>query len=44
MAEGIEDTFKLALAQLNPVVGDIEGNLDQGPQGARALAKTPARI
>ena len=27
MAHAIKDKFKLALAQLNPVVGDLEGNL-----------------
>jgi len=36
MAEAIRDSFKLALAQLNPVVGDIEGNLET----ARAVRKT----
>ena len=29
MAQEIQDRFKLALAQANPVVGDIDGNLKQ---------------
>jgi len=38
MAKDTKDSFKLALAQLNPVVGDIAGNLDKarkvrGPLG-----------
>jgi NAD+ synthase len=38
MAGDTKDSFKLALAQLNPVVGDIEGNLEKarmvrGPLG-----------
>jgi NAD+ synthase len=33
MTKAITDTFKLALAQLNPVLGDIEGNLNK----ARAI-------
>jgi NAD+ synthase len=37
MAHQIKDSFKLALAQLNPVVGDLEGNLKKARQ-ARAQA------
>jgi NAD+ synthase len=37
MADRIEDSFKLALAQLNPVVGDLEGNLAKA-RAARASA------
>ncbi len=33
MAHAIKDSFKLALAQLNPVVGDIDGNREEGPRG-----------
>ncbi len=37
MTHQIKDTFKLALAQLNPVVGDLEGNLKKA-RAARAAA------
>ena len=37
MAHAIDDSFKLALAQLNAVVGDIEGNLKRA-RDARARA------
>jgi NAD+ synthase len=37
MAEATANSFKLALAQLNPVVGDIEGNLEKA-RAARASA------
>lgn len=37
MAHQIKDSFKLALAQLNPVVGDLEGNLKKARE-ARAQA------
>jgi NAD+ synthase len=37
MATAIKDSFKLALAQLNPVVGDLEGNLKKARE-ARAHA------
>ena len=37
MAQAIKDKFKLALAQLNPVVGDIEGNAKKARE-ARAWA------
>ena len=41
MANKITDSFKLALAQLNPVVGDIDGNLKNARE-ARAQAPRPA--
>ena len=37
MAHAIKDSFKLALAQLNPVVGDLDGNLGKA-RAARAAA------
>ena len=37
MTKPITDSFKLALAQLNPVVGDIDGNVKKA-QAARARA------
>jgi NAD+ synthase len=37
MAHTIKDKFKLALAQLNPVAGDIEGNVEKA-RDARAQA------
>jgi NAD+ synthase len=37
MTKAIKDRFKLALAQLNPVLGDIEGNL-KAARAARARA------
>jgi NAD+ synthase len=37
MAQAIKDKFKLALAQLNPVVGDIDGNTKKA-RDARAWA------
>ncbi len=37
MATAIKDSFKLALAQFNPVVGDLEGNLKKARE-ARAYA------
>ncbi|MGE5260570.1 MAG: NAD+ synthase [Actinomycetota bacterium] len=41
MAHQIKDSFKLALAQLNPVVGDLEGNLKKA-RDARAQAAASA--
>ncbi|MGI8724994.1 MAG: NAD+ synthase [Methyloceanibacter sp.] len=38
MANRIKDSFRLALAQLNPIVGDIDGNLKK----ARAARETAA--
>ena len=37
MAHQIKDSFRLALAQLNPVVGDLAGNVSRA-RGARARA------
>ena len=37
MTKAIKDRFKLALAQLNPVLGDIEGNLNMA-RAARTRA------
>ena len=37
MTGDTKTSFKLALAQLNPVVGDIEGNLEKA-RAARAAA------
>ena len=42
MAYAITDSFKLALAQLNPVVGDIDGNLTKA-RAARAEAAARGR-
>ena len=39
MTQAIKDKFKLALAQLNPVVGDIDGNVDKSPRGAGARGR-----
>ena len=40
MAHAIKDKFKLALAQLNPVAGDIEGNVEKAREArARAAAE-----
>ena len=40
MTKAIKDKFKLALAQLNPVVGDIEGNAENAREArARAAVK-----
>ena len=43
MPDAITDTLKIALAQLNPVVGDLAGNAEQAAQGARrsAAARVP---
>jgi hypothetical protein len=41
MTKAITDTFKLALAQLNPVLGDIEGNLNKA-RAIRARASLPS--
>ena len=37
MTKAIKDSFKLALAQLNPVAGDLEGNVKKA-RAARARA------
>jgi NAD+ synthase len=39
-----KDTFKLALAQLNPVLGDIEGNLDRARKVRKALSEAGAEL
>jgi NAD+ synthase len=37
-------SFKLAFAQLNPVVGDIEGNLDMARKARASLDKADADL
>ncbi|MGH6864681.1 MAG: NAD+ synthase [Methyloceanibacter sp.] len=44
MAEVITDSFKLALAQLNPVVGEIEENLDKARKVRGRLAEAGADV
>ena len=44
MAEAIRDSFKLALAQLNPVVGDIEGNLEKARKVRGPLGEAGAEL
>ena len=44
MTEAIRDSFKLALAQLNPVVGDIEGNLDKVRAVRKPLGEAGAEL
>lgn len=44
MAGNIKDTFKLALAQLNPVVGDIEGNLERARAARAAMGEAGADL
>ena len=44
MTEAIRDSFKLALAQLNPVVGDIEGNLDKVRAVRKRLGEAGAEL
>ena len=39
MAHRIKDSFKLALAQLDAVVGDIDGNLRERARRGRARRK-----
>lgn len=38
------DTFKIALAQLNPTVGDVAGNLDKARQGRAEAARLGADV
>src|SRR3990172_3976717 len=38
MTHLITDSFRLALAQLNPVVGDIDGNLKKAREACEAFA------
>jgi len=44
MAYPIKDFFKLALAQLNPVVGDIGGNLQKAREARARVAVTDADL
>jgi len=44
MAQAIKDKFKLALAQLNPVVGDIEGNLNRAREARVRAADAGADL
>jgi len=44
MTGDIKTSFKLALAQLNPVVGDIEGNLEKAKAARKALGETGAEL
>ncbi|HXG78706.1 MAG TPA: NAD+ synthase [Methyloceanibacter sp.] len=44
MAKAIKDSFKLALAQLNPVVGDIEGNIKRARETRSHAAEAGADL
>jgi len=44
MAHQIKDSFKLALAQLNPVVGDLEGNLKKAGEARTQAAVAGADL
>jgi NAD+ synthase len=44
MAHPIKDNFKLALAQLNPVVGDIDGNLRTAREARARAAEAGADL
>lgn len=44
MAHQIKDSFKLALAQLNPVVGDLEGNLKKAREARTQAAAAGADL
>ena len=44
MTGDTKNRFKLALAQLNPVVGDIEGNLEKAREARRVVAKAGADL
>ena len=44
MAYPITDSFKLALAQLNPVVGDIDGNLRRAREARTRAAQAGADL
>jgi len=44
MTGDIKTSFKLAFAQLNPVVGDIEGNLDMARKARASLGKAGADL
>jgi NAD+ synthase len=44
MTGDMKDSFKLALAQLNPVVGDIEGNLEKARKVRGPLGEAGAEL
>ena len=44
MADDTKHSLKLALAQLNPVVGDIEGNLEKVRKVRGQLGKSGAEL
>jgi NAD+ synthase len=44
MTKQIKDSLKLALAQLNPVVGDIEGNANKAGDARRCAAEAGADL
>ncbi len=44
MTGRIKDSFKLALAQLNPVVGDIEGNLERARAARGAMGEAGVEL
>jgi NAD+ synthase len=44
MAQAIKDSFKLALAQLNPVVGDIDGNVEKAREIRAKAAAAGAQL
>jgi NAD+ synthase len=44
MATAIKDSFRLALAQLNPVVGDLEGNLRKAREARVSAAASGADV
>jgi NAD+ synthase len=44
MTKAIKDSFKLALAQLNPVAGDIEGNVKQAREARARAARGGAHL
>jgi NAD+ synthase len=44
MVGDTKDSFKLALAQLNPIVGDIEGNLEKARMVRRPVGKAGAEL
>ena len=44
MAHAIKDNFKLALAQLNAVVGDIDGNLRKAREARARAAEAGADL
>jgi NAD+ synthase len=44
MTKAITDSFKLALAQLNPVVGDIDGNIRKAREARAHAAKRSADL